>query len=1042
MPVLIKLDERRRQNLKLSLAVAWLTAAGWWAPGAAAEASPNPAWSLPIIIDRGNDSAAWSLRHAMPEIPRAELKVVEVDGQPALRFEYELGTKNDTYIYRTGLVATENDNLSLTFKAENIAQIYVRLMDSTGQDHQGVIQIQPGGAWQTVTLPVATGFAKGHWNGANDGKFHFPCGRLALAFGKASPQGRFWLRRVGLQGNTANPGMTWRLSFRHPLPAGVAFPGEKAEYAVKVENLVDAPRQGALRLRLRDADGQATEKFWPFQLAPLGEFVSPPVDLTSVEPAFRQLRAWVEEDGAQLGLVQSAVAVVRKLPNYGQDDPASFFGFMHVYQNPEAAERLGCKNYREFVWFDRNFATHDENWWTRLDQRVNDARAHGIQVVLCLEPSVKSGVWQNATRFNEPAELILPENLDSWRRLAKEVAERYRGRLAAIELVNEPNNEVWHTPDYPLEKAREIYCTLVKTAAEAVRAVDPGVQIIVLDVSGRDFHAINGVPTPQCPGEFLFTKAMLPVLKGDFDIYGGHPYCHVRILGRTRRSQMPEEMHFRELLIQAGDILEQNGCPRRLWPTEIGWSVIDPVDPPDELSLRFAAIVAQGLTLAKSVPGLEKAFWFITHWHNTDGDDYSLFHCNTPQKIYKQNCEDLFPTPAACAYGTTAYQLFHSRFVEEVKVGDNFSAWRFERTEDGRAVIVLWARSDGEFRLQLKAEDVTIFDLYNRQLAAGPQVVAPFSRAPLFLTAPAAAGEALAAAVRQAKIVALEPVRISKVWFRSRTEARAVLEDTLPEPVTAKLAFAGQTGEQVLRPGQQIVTWPQAEPIAAGTTPELSVTVAEAVKRASPRTDFWSAAKLAEVTIDGQLSETAALAPIVLDNRNYLMPPDAAWSGPADLSATAWLGWTPAGLYFAARVTDDRHQGSPDDREHYWQADSIQLALDPEGNSLYEYDTDDREVGLVLGPNGPHAYIYIRGKKLGPLTGSFQAKREPGATVYETLLPWAELGLTPPAAGRIMSVSFIVNENDGQGREFWLGWTPGVGESKAPINYRPVALEP
>ena len=48
--------------------------------------------------------------------------------------------------------------------------------------------------------------------------------------------------------------------------------------------------------------------------------------------------------------------------------------------------------------------------------------------------------------------------------------------------------------------------------------------------------------------------------------------------------------------------------------------------------------------------------------------------------------------------------------------------------------------------------------------------------------------------------------------------------------------------------------------------------------------------------------------------------------------------------------------------------------------------------------------------------------------------PWQELRLNPPQPGRIMPINFIVNENDGQGRDLWLGLTPGIAEAKTPIN--------
>jgi hypothetical protein len=34
-------------------------------------------------------------------------------------------------------------------------------------------------------------------------------------------------------------------------------------------------------------------------------------------------------------------------------------------------------------------------------------------------------------------------------------------------------------------------------------------------------------------------------------------------------------------------------------------------------------------------------------------------------------------------------------------------------------------------------------------------------------------------------------------------------------------------------------------------------------------------------------------------------------------------------------------------------------------------------------------------------------------------------------------VSFLVNDNDGEGRKGWIEWGGGIGEEKAPSKFRP-----
>jgi hypothetical protein len=38
--------------------------------------------------------------------------------------------------------------------------------------------------------------------------------------------------------------------------------------------------------------------------------------------------------------------------------------------------------------------------------------------------------------------------------------------------------------------------------------------------------------------------------------------------------------------------------------------------------------------------------------------------------------------------------------------------------------------------------------------------------------------------------------------------------------------------------------------------------------------------------------------------------------------------------------------------------------------------------------------------------------------------------------GQVVGLDFIANDNDGQGRSYWMGLTPGIGEGKTPEAYR------
>ena len=142
----------------------------------------------------------------------------------------------------------------------------------------------------------------------------------------------------------------------------------------------------------------------------------------------------------------------------------------------------------------------------------------------------------------------------------------------------------------------------------------------------------------------------------------------------------------------------------------------------------------------------------------------------------------------------------------------------------------------------------------------------------------------------------------------------------------------------------------------------------------------------------------------------------------------------------AVAVHDPVHFAPTDDPGSFWQGDSLQIALDPLGDAAATdaYLPDDREFGLVLGPSGARVIESVPQRRRVDVPVAIE--RQGTETVYRVALPWALIGVKP-AAGQILALSFIVNQNNGQGRAYWMGLTPGIGEAKRPIAFRKLYLE-
>ena len=137
----------------------------------------------------------------------------------------------------------------------------------------------------------------------------------------------------------------------------------------------------------------------------------------------------------------------------------------------------------------------------------------------------------------------------------------------------------------------------------------------------------------------------------------------------------------------------------------------------------------------------------------------------------------------------------------------------------------------------------------------------------------------------------------------------------------------------------------------------------------------------------------------------------------------------------------DVHAAPHDAPSDFWKSDSLQIALDSANDSVDAFDEDDREIGLVLTKQGPRVYVGFP-KAPRRVNAPVAVRRAEGKTVYETTLPWALLDLPRPQPDTVMAINLIANDNDGHGRGYWMGLTPGIGEAKNPQAYREFVVVP
>ncbi len=197
----------------------------------------------------------------------------------------------------------------------------------------------------------------------------------------------------------------------------------------------------------------------------------------------------------------------------------------------------------------------------RLDAVVAKARARDLQLLLTL---ADSPCWASSAPAGarlgcrgrwwlRGAQRYLPRDPRHYADALAFLARRYRGRVAAWEIWNEPNHEEFSRgPD----KARR-YAALVRAAYRRAKPAAPGATFVAGAVSEAD--------TP-------FVDALYAAgIAGSFDAFSVHPYSQ-DVSPLDPRSGGERRVSFAAGVPAVRAVMERHGDARPLWITEFGWN--------------------------------------------------------------------------------------------------------------------------------------------------------------------------------------------------------------------------------------------------------------------------------------------------------------------------------------------------------------------------------------------------------------------------------------------------------------------------------------
>ncbi|HEV7665060.1 MAG TPA: cellulase family glycosylhydrolase [Chloroflexota bacterium] len=212
-----------------------------------------------------------------------------------------------------------------------------------------------------------------------------------------------------------------------------------------------------------------------------------------------------------------------------------------------------------------------DSTWAKFDDIIDRARGAGLHVVLRLDTSPRWALPPDAVDGLGPP----VHNEDYWD-FVGQVAMRYRGRVEAYQIWNEPNlTSEWGraAPD------PAAYARLLRGASERIRAADPDARVLMAAL------APTLTENNDAQNELLYLQQLYEAgARGTFDVLAVQAYG---LRGGPDDPRIdPSDVTFsRPSLVR--QVMERNGdTATPVWATEMGWNV----NPPNFAEQRFGRV--------------------------------------------------------------------------------------------------------------------------------------------------------------------------------------------------------------------------------------------------------------------------------------------------------------------------------------------------------------------------------------------------------------------------------------------------------------------
>jgi hypothetical protein len=357
------------------------------------------------------------------------------------------------------------------------------------------------------------------------------------------------------------------------------------------------------------------------------------------------------------------------VPRFGfpeqQDVPADYAGIVHA-GNTNAQEEYDYLKYMGISWtlntFYWNGIEPEQGEWnfSKYDDMVDGAKAAGIKVLGILAYDAR---WIHED--HQTHNYIPPGNIPDYLEYVRKTVERYKGKVDAWSVWNEPNFSFW-------KGTRIEYLNLVRLTVDAIRQIDSDVILL----GGGFNRGIFGPPLPYIKGLFK-SGAMEKADAIAIHPYELNPARSIRLYDKFKR------------------VLKTHGFADKIWVTEMGYPT-GGWYPTKVSEKRFPEYIIK-TSAALAASGAQKLLW------------YQLFD---PVNRRKRNSENYFglvrskedyTSKGAESFRLCATYLSGTRYTQDIireGLPRSLRAFYFEGIANN--VLILWNENPGVKQLILQ----------------------------------------------------------------------------------------------------------------------------------------------------------------------------------------------------------------------------------------------------------------------------------------------------------------------------------------------------